>query len=47
MGYEYYSKISKFVHKEGLMLKRLRAAYILTEEQFDEMVKPENLKPNI
>ncbi len=26
------------------MLKRLRAAYILTEEQFDEMVKPENLK---
>ncbi|MGE9755071.1 class II fumarate hydratase [Bacillus inaquosorum] len=49
IGYENSAKIAKFAHKEGLTLKEAAVKLkLLTEEQFDEMVKPENMvKPNI
>ncbi|MGG1244105.1 class II fumarate hydratase [Bacillus cabrialesii] len=49
IGYENSAKIAKFAHKEGLTLKEAAVQLeLLTEEQFDEMVKPENMvKPNI
>ncbi len=49
IGYEKAAKIAKFAHKEGLTLKEAAVKLkLLTEEQFDEMVKPENMvKPNI
>ncbi|MBW7975474.1 class II fumarate hydratase [Bacillus velezensis] len=49
IGYENAAKIAKFAHKEGLMLKEAAVQLkLLTEEQFDEMVKPENMvNPNI
>lgn len=49
IGYENAAKIAKFAHKEGLTLKEAAVQLkLLTEEQFDEMVKPENMvKPNI
>ncbi|MCY8452095.1 class II fumarate hydratase [Bacillus spizizenii] len=49
IGYENAAKIAKFAHKEGLMLKEAAVQLeLLTEEQFDEMVKPEDMvKPNI
>ncbi|MED1808189.1 class II fumarate hydratase [Bacillus subtilis] len=48
-GYENAAKIAKFAHKEGLTLKEAAVQLeLLTEEQFDEMVKPENMvKPNM
>ncbi|MCY9095866.1 class II fumarate hydratase [Bacillus inaquosorum] len=49
IGYENSAKIAKFAHKEGLTLKEAAVQLeLLTEEQFDVMVKPENMvKPNI
>ncbi|MCY8465070.1 class II fumarate hydratase [Bacillus atrophaeus] len=49
IGYEKAAKIAKFAHKEGLTLKEAAVQLeLLTEEQFDEMVKPEDMvKPNI
>ncbi|MEA1006608.1 MULTISPECIES: class II fumarate hydratase [Bacillus amyloliquefaciens group] len=49
IGYENAAKIAKFAHKEGLTLKEAAVQLkLLTEEQFDEMVKPENMvNPNI
>ncbi|MEC1442083.1 class II fumarate hydratase [Bacillus subtilis] len=49
IGYENAAKIAKFAHKEGLTLKEAAVQLeLLTEEQFDEMVKPENMvKPNM
>ncbi|MDR4226466.1 class II fumarate hydratase [Bacillus mojavensis] len=49
IGYEKAAKIAKFAHKEGLTLKEAAVQIeLLTEEQFDEMVKPEDMvKPNI
>ncbi|MCY7758292.1 MULTISPECIES: class II fumarate hydratase [Bacillus] len=49
IGYENSAKIAKFAHKEGLTLKEAAVQLeLLTEEQFDEMVKPEDMvKPNI
>lgn len=48
-GYENSAKIAKFAHKEGLTLKEAAVQLeLLMKEQFDEMVKPENMvKPNI
>ncbi|MCY8264736.1 class II fumarate hydratase, partial [Bacillus inaquosorum] len=43
IGYENSAKIAKFAHKEGLTLKEAAVQLeLLTEEQFDEMVKPED-----
>ncbi|MCY9407457.1 class II fumarate hydratase [Bacillus inaquosorum] len=49
IGYENSAKIAKFAHKEGLTLKEAAVQLeLLTEEQFDEMVKPEDMvKPKI
>ncbi|MEC1680155.1 class II fumarate hydratase [Bacillus mojavensis] len=49
IGYEKAAKIAKFAHKEGLTLKEAAVQLeLLTEEQFDEIVKPEDMvKPNI
>ncbi|MCY8282186.1 class II fumarate hydratase [Bacillus inaquosorum] len=49
IGYENSAKIAKFAHKEGLTLKEAAVQLeLLTEEQFDKMVKPEDMvKPNI
>ncbi|MED4855595.1 class II fumarate hydratase [Bacillus atrophaeus] len=49
IGYEKAAKIAKFAHKEGLTLKEAAVQLeLLKEEQFDEMVKPEDMvKPNI
>ncbi|MCY8919158.1 class II fumarate hydratase [Bacillus atrophaeus] len=49
IGYEKAAKIAKFAHIEGLTLKEAAVQLeLLTEEQFDEMVKPEDMvKPNI
>ncbi|KKB91878.1 MULTISPECIES: class II fumarate hydratase [Bacillus] len=49
IGYENAAKIAKLTHKEGLTLKEAAVQLkLLTEEQFDEMVKPEDMvKPNI
>lgn len=49
IGYENSAKIAKFAHKEGLTLKEAAVQLeLLTEEQFDEMVMPDDMvKPNI
>lgn len=44
IGYENAAKIAKLAHKEGLTLKEAALKLeLLTEEQFNEMVKPENM----
>lgn len=49
IGYENAAKIAKLAHKEGLTLKEAALKLeLLTEEQFNEMVKPEDMvKPKI
>ncbi|WP_077304550.1 class II fumarate hydratase [Terribacillus halophilus] len=49
IGYEKAAKIAKTAHKEDVTLKEAAVRLgLLTEEQFDEMVKPEDMvKPNI
>ncbi|QIW81347.1 class II fumarate hydratase [Bacillus tequilensis] len=44
IGYENAAKIAKLAHKEGLTLKEAALKLeLLTEEQFNEMVKPEEM----
>jgi len=44
IGYENAAKIAKLAHKEGLSLKEAALATgLLTEEQFDRYVRPENM----
>ncbi|MCY8270460.1 class II fumarate hydratase [Bacillus sonorensis] len=44
IGYENAAKIAKLAHKEGLTLKEAALRLnLLTEEQFDEVVKPEDM----
>ncbi|MDL5142855.1 class II fumarate hydratase [Bacillus atrophaeus] len=44
IGYENAAKIAKIAHKEGLTLKEAALKLeLLTEEQFNEMVKPEDM----
>ncbi|MBT2574759.1 class II fumarate hydratase [Bacillus sp. ISL-51] len=44
IGYENAAKIAKLAHKEGLTLKEAALQLnLLTEEQFNEMVKPEDM----
>lgn len=44
IGYENAAKIAKLAHKEGLTLKEAALKLnLLTEEQFDEVVKPEEM----
>ncbi|AZB44342.1 class II fumarate hydratase [Bacillus sp. FJAT-42376] len=44
IGYEKAAKIAKYAHKEGITLKEAAAALnLLTEEQFDEYVVPEEM----
>lgn len=44
IGYENAAKIAKLAHKEGLTLKESALKLeLLTEEQFNEMVKPEDM----
>lgn len=44
IGYENAAKIAKLAHKEGLTLKEVALKLeLLTEEQFNEMVKPEDM----
>ncbi|MFF2014870.1 class II fumarate hydratase [Paenibacillus sp. NPDC058177] len=44
IGYENAAKIAKLAHKEGLTLKEAALRLnLLTEEQFDSMVKPEDM----
>lgn len=44
IGYDNAAKIAKMAHKEGLTLKQAAVkSGILTEEQFDQWVKPENM----
>lgn len=44
IGYEKAATIAKLAHKEGLTLKEAAVkSGILTEEQFEEMVKPEDM----
>ncbi|MEG7335427.1 class II fumarate hydratase [Bacillus sp. 0102A] len=44
IGYENAAKIAKVAHKEGLTLKEAALKLeLLTEEQFNEMVKPEDM----
>jgi fumarate hydratase, class II len=44
IGYENAAKIAKLAHKEGLTLKEAALkSGLLTEEQFDRIVKPENM----
>lgn len=44
IGYENAAKIAKLAHKEGLSLKEAAlASGLLTEEQFDRYVRPENM----
>lgn len=49
IGYENAAKIAKLAHKEGLTLKEAALKLeLLTEEQFNEMVKPEDMvKPKM
>ncbi|ASZ62756.1 MULTISPECIES: class II fumarate hydratase [Bacillus] len=49
IGYENAAKIAKLAHKEGLTLKEAALKLeLLTEEQFNEMVKPEDMvKPKV
>ena len=44
IGYENAAKIAKLAHKEGLTLKEAALQLeLLTEEQFEEFVKPEEM----
>lgn len=44
IGYENAAKIAKLAHKEGLTLKEAALKLnLLTEKQFDEIVKPEEM----
>lgn len=44
IGYENAAKIAKLAHKQGLTLKEAALELgLLTEEQFDQMVKPEEM----
>jgi len=44
IGYENAAKIAKKAHKEGTTLKEAALALeLLTEEQFNEWVRPENM----
>ncbi|MFD1773381.1 class II fumarate hydratase [Paenibacillus rhizophilus] len=44
IGYEKAAEIAKLAHKEGLTLKEAALKLkLLTEEEFDRMVKPENM----
>jgi fumarate hydratase class II len=44
IGYESAAKIAKYAHQEGLTLKESALKLnLLTEEQFDDIVKPENM----
>ncbi|AKO93496.1 class II fumarate hydratase [Priestia filamentosa] len=44
IGYENAAKIAKYAHQEGLTLKEAALKLdLLTEEQFDKVVKPENM----
>lgn len=44
IGYENAAKIAKLAHKEGSTLKEAAVKTgLLTEEQFDEYVRPENM----
>jgi fumarate hydratase class II len=44
IGYENAAKIAKYAHQEGLTLKESALKLnLLTEEQFDNIVRPENM----
>ncbi|GGF79541.1 fumarate hydratase class II [Paenibacillus albidus] len=44
IGYEQAAQIAKLAHKEGITLKEAAVRLnLLTEEQFDSMVRPENM----
>ena len=44
IGYENAASIAKLAHKEGLTLKEATLKLgLLTEEQFDEVVRPEEM----
>jgi fumarate hydratase class II len=44
IGYDNAAKIAKYAHKNNLTLKETAIKLnLLTEEQFDEYVKPENM----
>jgi len=44
IGYERAAQIAKLAHKEGITLKEAAVQLkLLTEEQFDQMVRPENM----
>jgi fumarate hydratase class II len=44
IGYENAAKIAKKAHKEGTTLKEAALALeLLTEDQFNEWVRPENM----
>ncbi|MCY7525589.1 hypothetical protein MWG61_15940 [Bacillus safensis] len=44
IGYENAAKIAKLAHKEGLTLKEAALQLeLLTEEQFEQFVKPEEM----
>ena len=44
IGYENAAKIAKLAHKEGLTLKEAALKRgLLTEEQFDQIVRPEKM----
>jgi fumarate hydratase class II len=44
IGYENAAAIAKLAHKEGLTLKEAAIkTNLLTEEQFDKIVRPENM----
>lgn len=49
IGYENAAKVAKTAYKEGKTLKEVAVALnLVTEEQFDEVVKPENMvSPNV
>nr|MCC3377859.1 class II fumarate hydratase [Cohnella sp. REN36] len=44
IGYENAASIAKLAHREGLTLKEAAIqSNLLTEEQFDKIVRPENM----
>ena len=44
IGYENAAKIAKYAHKNGLTLREAaKALELVTEEEFDQWVKPENM----
>lgn len=47
IGYDKAAAIAKYAHKNGLTLRESAIEHGLTNEQFDEWVRPENmLGPN-